>query len=172
VTLLAVDPGLRGTGWAVFERAALALCGCAAGGAGSLRERAARIADGVLRAVPMQIETLIIERPQVYAQRKQRGDPNDLVDMGILVGVLMQALDPDHARLVLPRDWKGTIPKAEKLGDYIVHKRSLRFLLPSERRRYEAALEQLPGDLRHNVADAVGIGLWMIVASGARGAQG
>ena len=172
MTLLAVDPGLRGTGWAVFTDDTLSRCGCVEGGAGSLRERAGRIADELLRVAFATLSTLVVEMPQVYAQRKQKGDPNDLVNLAFLAGSLVQALDPDHARLVRPRDWKGTVPKTRLLGDYIIHRRNLRALRLSERLRYEAGLKPLAAELRHNVADAVGIGRWWIVANGARGAQG
>lgn len=161
MTLLAVDPGLNGTGWAAFRAGRLAGCGCVAGGEGGLLERIDRIVWAVRIDSP-QGGRLVIEKPQIYRQRKQRGDPNDLIDIAILVGELRRHLGPRASQLVLPREWKGTVPKTRKLGDYIIHKRVLKRLPPAERECYQAGLEAVLVELRHNIADAVGIGLWAL----------
>lgn len=91
---------------------------------------------------------LVIEKPQIYQGRKQKGDPNDLIDLAMVVGAWRH--EHPYTELVKPRQWKGQVPKA------VMTKRILSKLTDAE-------LAVL-GDLKsnHNVVDAVGIGLWKL----------
>lgn len=167
--LLAVDPGLNGTGWAAFDTGRLVRCGCATypPTADPRREEIAlpALAGWIaweLGCLNPKVGVLMIEKPQVYRQRLQKGDPNDLIDLAFLAGAVHHSLKASKTELVLPREWKGTIPKTRKLGDYIVHKRVLKHLAHGGLEIYEAGLAEVPAKLRHNIADAVGIGLWAL----------
>jgi hypothetical protein len=167
LNLLAVDPGLNATGWARFERGTLVACGLlTASHTETVANRARRMHSGlagvVAHASPL---LLLVEKPQVYPQRKQRGDPNDLIALAVVAGALLTSMPNTDVALISPRQWKGTIPKERKLTDYLVHTRILKVLCAGERRVYDYALAQHPESLRHNIADAVGIGLWALPPS-------
>ncbi len=101
----------------------------------------------------LQIATdLIIEVPQVYQGRAQKGDPNDLITLAVEVGRIT-TLFPNH-RLVKPRDWKGNIKKEMML------KRIIKTLTTEELLMVKAL--KLPKSKVHNVLDALGIGLWYL----------
>ena len=59
-------------------------------------------------------------------------------------------------RFVSPAAWKGQVPKK------IHHPRILRSLSEVEREIVLDVLDLLPASTRHNVLDAVGIGLWAL----------
>lgn len=158
--LLAIDPALNGTGWALFE-AGLVECGCCTSKGKDLWKRCKYVADALVQ-VPRSAGVLevIVEKPQAYVQRRSRGDPNDLIDMGILIGVALRALHPGKVRLVTPRTWKGTVPKTQDVNEYVIHRRTQKELSPRAYRLYMDRLMETKKALRHNVADAVGLGLW------------
>lgn len=93
-------------------------------------------------------DALVIERPQVY--RNGKGDPNDLITLAITCGKI-EALYRD-VQEVLPNTWKGNVPKD------IHHRRILDKLSPREL----AVIPFLPATKRHNMVDAIGIGLWYL----------
>jgi hypothetical protein len=97
-------------------------------------------------------DTLVIEKPTIYPHSKAR--PNDIVTLAISAGRLAERVDARAEVWVLPRQWKGQIPKTKRLEDYIIYKRVMAALNELER----AVLAQHGSD--HNVVDAVGIGLW------------
>lgn len=103
---------------------------------------------------------VVVEKPQVYVRRRSKGDPNDLIDLAVLAGAI--CAKAGRAVQVHPRDWKGTIPKARLLSQYMVHRRNERDLGEAGCAAYRIGLSTLPNSLRHNIADAVGIGLWAI----------
>ena len=135
---LAIDPGVD-TGFAVFDvKGALVDCG---------------LSD---RFPTFGISLAIIECPQVYPGRNSKGDPNDLIVLAVRVGRYQERLEAAGARvtLVLPRAWKGTVPKD------IHNARVIRDLSP------EAAAVVLEGcrgvvaSKVNNIIDAIGLGSW------------
>ncbi len=153
--LIAVDPGVRVAGVAVYEDGELSSAWLARG-TGWLNTAQAVWNDLLLR-YPLEIlggASLAIEVMQVYTQSKLKGDPNDLIDVslmaGALVGTITLAYPGVHITTYRPRQWKGQVPKS------IMTRRIKKKLSPDERARME-----LPGkDLQHNVYDAVGIGMY------------
>jgi hypothetical protein len=162
--ILAVDPGLRFTGWAYSREGKLAGCGLAQGGSGSLWDRSRRIVDAIdFWTSPRSKElTVIGEKPKVYRQRLAKGDPNDLIDLAFLLGAIVQGLAPVKADLALPRDWKGTIPKKRDLHKYLVHQRILKRMDPTETLIYRKAIQAHRMSESHNICDAVGILFWYL----------
>jgi hypothetical protein len=166
--ILAIDPGLRFTGWATSKADRLIGCGLAQGGTGSLYDRARRIVDAIdFWASPRPKDLVIIgEKPKVYRQRLAKGDPADLIDLSFLLGCIAQGLRPEKAELALPRDWKGTIPKTRDIHKYLVHQRILRRMDPTETLIYRKAIQTHRMSEAHNICDAVGILLWYLKRSG------
>lgn len=134
--LLAIDPG-RDTGWAIYEKGTLEGCG--------------------LGLPPMRYyRQVVIERPQVYGSGTARVDPNDLITLAIRVGRHVERFESKaiHVSLVLPREWKGQVPKP------IHHKRILAKLTVAE--RSVVMQGYVPASKLHNMLDAIGIGLWWL----------
>lgn len=154
--MLAIDPGRRAIGWALFCGSDLDLCGLIRANEADLPTDALRMA----REVDRTVCRLVIERMRVYPIQQQKGDQNDLLDLsfvsGVVVGVVAgnKAQGETHVELVTARDWKGQVPKD------VVHKRILAVLSSNERLVLEKGTAKVPASLRHNVLDAVGIGLW------------
>lgn len=141
--VLGVDPGKSGFAWALFRDGKLESCGRNSEQTIGAFARAALAFGTRLRVV--------IERPQIYVQSRWKGDPNDLVDVAMTVGALRHALRESRVELVLPREWKGTVPK-DVMGDRI-----LLSLDVAERERVH--MLGLSKKFRLDVVDAIGIAL-------------
>jgi hypothetical protein len=151
--LLAIDPG-KNTGWALFEHGEFSECGVFDTSAETLGKRCAIVAAFVRRWFPHMVAA---EVPQVYIARKSVGDPNDLIPLACLAGAAASAAE--RSALVLPRQWKGTVPKPPQARweSYVIHKRNLARLQGGEARRYaQGAGKSL------DAIDAVGLGLWVL----------
>jgi hypothetical protein len=135
-TLIAIDPGVHRCGWALFVAGKLVDC-----------------AYIPTKDIEVSGRT-IIELPQIYRSSKSKGDPNDLIDIALVVGALLER-SGGHAELVLPRKWKGTVPKKVML------KRIVSKLSEAEKRVLSNAYGATKSTL-HNVTDSVGIGLWAL----------
>jgi len=79
-----------------------------------------------------EINYVVAEKPQHYRSHLSKGDPNQLtplaIQCGIITGIAYCAggatrpdgsggIDQDRVHLVLPRDWKGQVPKSVTLRD-------------------------------------------------------
>ncbi len=101
----------------------------------------------------LQIATdLLIEVPQVYQGRAQKGDPNDLITLAVEVGRITTLFS--NYKLVKPREWKGTIKKEMML------RRILKTLTMPELLMLKAL--KLPKSKEKECIDALGIGLWYL----------
>lgn len=154
---LAVDPGLTCTGWSrwALRRGSAPYLLCAGyvppvkarGPAGWLE-----VASFLLeRVAGWGVDILVVETMQLYARGKGGpGVADDLLELQGIAGAVAATFRNADVYGVLPAEWKGQVPKAVTLA------------------RVEALLERHGGDwggvdwpapsLRHNVADAVGIG--------------
>ncbi len=144
--LIAIDPGAHAVGWASFESGELRKCGMAD------RER---VLDGLFSRVPSV--NAVIEQPQIYEQRAQKGDPNDLISVALTAGFVECALvfgGASEVQYVWPRKWKGGVKK---------NLHNARVLAQLEADELQA-LKQCGvfASKRHNVIDAIGIGLWRL----------
>lgn len=92
-------------------------------------------------------EVAIVEVPQVYQRGK--GDPGDLVAIAFAGGRVTALFH--NVKKVTPAQWKGQTPKA------IHHARVRAALDPTEEKIVEAI--DCPASLRHNVLDAIAMGL-------------
>lgn len=157
--LLAIDPGINAVGWALFCDGDLDGCGLIVPGkrCGSSLPKIRSLTDQI---ASFNVTALVAEMPQIYERRKGKGDPNQLMILAQLVGAITTATPAGEILTVRPREWKGTIPKARAWDEYIIHRRNEEALPGVLLHRYRAGLMRVAPSMRHNIADAVGIGLW------------
>lgn len=107
----------------------------------------------VLRYDPDQ---LVVECPMVYPYgTKGAGeDPNDLIEVALSAGACLGSCE--KVVCVYPRQWKGTVPKD-------LHNRRVESQAPANAKTF---LESVQASLRHNVWDAIGLGLWALSVEG------
>ena len=146
--LLAVDPGNQ-TGYAVFLPFRLTDAVRTPGDAWYL----AHCGLGFPDASPRRF---VIEMPQIYPRTPV--PPNDIVKLAFQAG--MYAGRMGNAEYVTPHEWKGNLPK-ELCG-----RRTLGKLSPEEREVYEKCVKGVAAGYRHNVQDAIGIGLFVLGRQG------
>lgn len=134
---LAIDPGID-TGWALFMPSkALVRCGL-----------------GAPPTTP--VLSVVIEKPQVYRARESKGDPNNLITLAIQVGRYVERFEVLGAKVTLhlPNEWKGQLPKGVMSG------RTLKGLSLAEQAVVNHCLQPIAPSKRHNVMDAVALGVW------------
>jgi len=152
--LLAVDPGSTALGWAMFRDGALYTCSLL---------RAKRMEEMLLkireRSWPY-VSELVVERPQIYKAIDSKADPNRVTQLSIIAGAAIGSIEHSKFFLPYPAEWKGQIPKD------IHHKRLRKHLSEPELEVLDCDLFQHPKSLRHNILDAVGLGIWRLSRKG------
>jgi hypothetical protein len=158
--LLAVDPGIRGSGAALFDGDRLKAVAYVKNPReiGNRADEAAEMGHAIAlwahEANGWQaVDALVIEWPQIYAGRIRRGetkaDPNDLLALAGVVSVVATEVDVvTHS--YLPHEWKGSVD-----GD-VMTRRIVQHLYLEEK---VLVAEVRPRSLAHNAIDAVGLGL-------------
>jgi len=96
----------------------------------------------------------VIEIPQIYPHNK--GDPNDLVQVALHAGRVMQAIygAGGVVREVRPHAWKSSAPKK------VMHARIVSALSAQEQRYFDSC--RFSRAVIGDALDAVGIGLWYL----------
>lgn len=161
--VLAIDPGLRGTGVALLEDGEVVAAGYArppvvVGVVTGRAHQAAVAARAVAEwAAGRGVTEVVVEWPQTYARAIRGGtskaDPNDLLGLAG-VGAAIAALYAGLATTsYLPAEWKGQVPKE------VMHRRVESRLRLSELAYVRAAVEAANARGKVDVWDAVGIGL-------------
>lgn len=164
--VIAVDPGIRGCGVAVFDWSSGAVYSELAKAEyvrnSSVPDAPARALAAVLMAYAVMTavgpvredDQVVLEWPRVYWSRIRsgaaRGDPNDLLPLAAVCGALATRGVP---HCYAPSEWKGQLPKDVCRG------RVRARLNAAEREVLDAAERAAGKSLAHNVADAVGLGL-------------
>lgn len=155
MSLLALDPGYaEGCGVALFDDGKLIDADFvnAIATRYDILQRCQWMAKDVLQWTMGRGTTLIAEWPQVYVAARSKGDPNDLLGLAAVCAGVAMGSQWQRVVSVTPRDWKGTTPKPSKGAPYVMEKRV--------RGRLSAAeAHLLPAGVRHDIVDAVGIGL-------------
>jgi hypothetical protein len=151
--VLSVDPGLRHCGVALFGDQQLRWAALIKSPEKTVRGPAAWLA--MAKAVLARLlnlpkpDVLVVEVPQVYSWRGQKGDQADLIELAGVDGALVGTIEHKTGISYLPRQWKGQVPKE------VMNARVEAKLSEVEKGRIEACAPSL----RHNVLDGVGIGL-------------
>lgn len=146
--LVAIDPGTRFTGYAWFDDKRLVDCGVLkAKGLDKMFVVCREYFEECCNVMP----PVIIERPQVYLQRKQKGDPNDLVSIALVAGYCASFFE--KPAFMLPRRWKGTVDK-----DVMCDRVRDRWMNGRERELLES--KYIPKSYINNTLDAIGVGMY------------
>lgn len=156
--ILAIDPGIRGCGVALFNGRDLESVAYVRNAAPGDKLGAARSAawevKNWLGHDAAKVDVLAGEWPQVYTVSKRgKKDPNDLLALCAIHGALSAFLPWVEPVSILPREWKGQMTK-----EACQHRIAER-LTTGESAIVENYLMGLISSLEHNVWDAVGIGL-------------
>lgn len=140
MTLLAIDPGEH-TGWALFD-------------SGGRLEACGLCAPAEVEAHAHAVDTLVVEWPRAraYGARIAGGA---LIQLAAYAGIVIGSVKHKELRKVFPEAWKGTIPKPTKGNAYIIEIRVRRILTAQESLA-------LPAKVRHDVFDAIGLGLFAL----------
>lgn len=157
--VVAIDPGLRACGVAVFTNGELTWCALVKNPEQKARGPAAWRSMGVAlhQAVSLyhmpKSTVWVVEQQQVY--RFGKGDPADLLELSGVVGAAV-AGTLTSSKLIgyLPRQWKGQVPKATMVA------RIRERMRPSE--RVVLAEAAVAPSLEHNVVDAIGLGMYYL----------
>lgn len=161
--LLAVDPGIRGSGAALFDLADNHMVRASyvksfARHGGGPREAAvmAHAITAWCAAQSVMVSTIVMEWPQIYMNTVFDKDKNDLLPLAGVDAALCAIIAAERFIHYKPREWKGQIPKyveGQPINE-IMRQRVLSRLTPAE-----AATIHDDGELTHNTYDAIGIGL-------------
>lgn len=153
--LLAIDPGIRGTGAAIFDGSTLIRVAYVVNpfAAGNQAGEAAAMGRAVVEWAGA-VDVVVTEWPRVYATRiragQSSGDPNDLLALAgvdAAVAVLVGARSASYC----PSEWKGQLPK-DVMGARILSR-----LTAAEQ---SLVMAVTPAYKRHNAVDAIGVGLF------------
>lgn len=147
--LLTLDPGSKVCGLALFDGTELQTAWLARTKGDWFEMARACYLSVVARTHPDKVGTLVIEKPQIYVQSRQKGDANDLIPLALVEGALAAFLTPSSIHEYKPAQWKGQVPKEVQI------ERIKSRLTAAENKR----VEKTPKSLMHNIFDAVGLGL-------------
>jgi len=156
-SLLSVDPGLTGTGWALWYKPFKQPCaiGVLKAGKGEWWERAQQIADGLVALCDQRTKTVAEFTEYHAAATSNMGwRTGDLQRLTFLCGAIAGRLYPREFIPVTTSGWKGQLPKAvaARRVQEIIGRKACRTLgLPDIQRRSDT-----------HCWDAVGIGLWAL----------
>lgn len=138
--LLAIDPGAC-TGWALYEGHTLAACG---------------LGDPRLSSKHkvLELTRVVVEHPW-HRPGDRRSVPNDEIKLGVLAGEwggLYRQWAP--VKYYFPHQWKGSVPKD------IQNARDWARLSSQEQDVVNRAARGMAAGKRHNMMDAIGLGLF------------
>jgi hypothetical protein len=145
--LVSIDPSTRDLAWARWDGKTLVACGLYPFDKLWVAGEWCRNVGG---------DVLVVEEPMVYhgAKNTKGADAEDLIQLAKVVGAC--ATFRGHVTFLKPANWKGQIPKD------VCWMRSLKRLSVQEAAVYDAAIRQVGASKRHNVHDAIGLGLYYL----------
>lgn len=144
---VAIDPGQQ-TGWSIWSVNGLVACGL-----GDPRQHGQHVVTS--ESEIDVINEAWIERPVIYPRSKAR--PNDIISLALNAGQwagIYNCLGCDF-HYVEPAQWKGQVPKD------IHHSRIWSTLTAKDQEAVNRAFKKTAVAKRHNIMDAVGLGLWV-----------
>jgi hypothetical protein len=157
---VAIDPGIRGCGVAIFRGQTLDRAAYVKNSAlkGNLTAECVAMAKAVQRYVMPTYadrpDALVFEWPRTYLPGKQSGAQSDLLALAGVDAAIATALTEAGDRLAPvvtfhPEEWKGQLDKK------VMNARVKGRLSEAER----ATITCKPASMLHNVLDSIGIGL-------------
>lgn len=165
-TVLAIDPGVKVTGWAAFHDGELIGCGLSKRPKAAPVGAIAMVAAAHAENVPTGFDVSIVERMIHYPEQAKRGKSRkqsdataqDLIDCAT-IGAWVAGRCSLRMELVPARTWKGQVPKE------VTETRVRKLLSWEEVQLMDSSLNECAGRelaLIHNGIDAVGIGLYFL----------
>ena len=166
---IGIDPGVRMCGVAVESHGQTRMrqAFLVRSKLDSATSRGAELAAGIGERVPPygSVVSMCVEGQQFYGTERSKGDPNQLIELGVVAGYLAGALSASFvgrgqragSEMPLPRQWKGTIKKD-------VHHDRLKRDYPHW---IEPVESETPKSMQHHVWDAVGLLEWHKERAGA-----
>ena len=149
---IAIDPG-KSTGWATFTaQGTLLACG---------------LAKEPYDTIPRGLSLALIERPWGEGRATQR----DLVTLSRRMGEAKAAAGAKEAKEVYPVQWKGSVPKSIRTPAGVFYPAKVMiegWMSERDRAVFELCTQRVARSAKHNVLDAVGIGLWYARSKGLR----
>lgn len=101
------------------------------------------------------VDQVVLEIMQVYTRDKSKGDPNDLINLALLGGMIL-TLSKGTPILYKPHEWNNGFDKAttkHRLDRYFRER-------PEELKVFNAGLARVKAEsLHHNIYDGVAIGM-------------
>lgn len=166
MNILAVDPGVRGCGVALFIDGFLWAATYVKNPAtsGKRLDSSCRMAEATNRFVFVNqptggLQHLVIEVPRSYEAGQQKGPQDDLIDVALVAAAIAGGRPHVPVTTYYPQEWKGSV-KAETFLARILER-----LGPGEKAAIQLVgrtpLERVPhsDSLDHNTLDSIGIGL-------------
>ena len=102
-----------------------------------------------------QVDRVVLEIMQVYTRDKSKGDPNDLINLALLGGMIL-TLSKEAPVLFKPHEWNHGFDKEttkRRLDRYFEER-------PDELKVFRAGLARVKAEsLHHNIYDGVAIGM-------------
>ena len=98
-----------------------------------------------------KLNVLVTEGQQIYPGVRAQ-NPNDLLPLAYVCGAVQARIDAFDRLMPFPREWKGSVPKE-------VFTRRILQRLDHDALKIISGLK-CPAAKKHNVIDAVGLGLW------------
>lgn len=136
--LLTIDPG-KDLGWALWQGGELAACGL-----------------GTFPGDCADIDRLVVERPHTGHTRARKQDVITLaIRAGEVAGIMsfLTGVPPEYLE---PNRWKGS--QSKEISARVTQSK----LRPQELALFEEACRGIAEGKRHNVLDAIGIGLYVL----------
>ncbi len=159
--VLAIDPSIRATGVAVFEKQELVFCTVIRPTKSDDPKKCKHYnLKEIQKILEKEIgwsvtpEAIIAEVPEVYQVSK--GNPNQLMHLAVLDGMILGRLKAQQTFLPLPKEWKGQVPKE------IHNAKALAKLSRREKELVVSYLIRTPESIRHNAYDAIALGQWAL----------
>lgn len=140
--ILAIDPG-SDMGWALFDEGRLISCGV-----------------GTPDGAALHIGRVVLERPMIYPGGRQRARPRDVITLALRAGeaaglyARRYGVEPEYFE---PDVWKGG-----SIAKEAHHPRVWKRLSQAEHEIVSKAATTVPEKKRHNMLDAIGIGLFAL----------
>lgn len=119
-----------------------------------------RAQSGIISKPAAKGELIVIEQPVSYPNSPV--DPNDLIEIAVMGAEVAGRFIRPGGKIVhvKPNEWKGTVPKE------ITAARTREILSDIENVRMDEWLSKHKRGIRHNLLDAVGIGLFTLGRAG------
>lgn len=155
MNVMGIDPGRQALSWSFFVHKELVGAGLVRSKEGlPLGQQALHFSE----QLPPGAHICIVERMFQYPSHsrkdsRQRQDAlaNDLLDLQAIAGIVAGRTGAERIHYLTAHEWKGTVPKE------VTKHRVEKALQPWELAVYAESLLKVPGGLRHNVIDAIGL---------------